>query len=59
MMMSVSLCTQRGHALSYFAGFVQDSFSGNGSREELVDELRGRAEESCERASLEPIIEAQ
>jgi hypothetical protein len=39
--------------------FVQDSFSGNGLREEPVNELRAKAEKFCERASLEQIMEAQ
>ena len=37
--------------------FTQESFSGNGSREKLVDELRVRAERFYERATLEEIRE--
>lgn len=39
--------------------FVEESFSANGLREELVKELRVRAEKFYERASLEEIMEAQ
>ena len=39
--------------------FVQESFSGNGSREELIKELRVKVERFYERASPEEIMKAQ
>lgn len=39
--------------------FTQDSFSGNGLREELVRGLRARAEKFYERATVEQIVEAE
>jgi hypothetical protein len=39
--------------------FVQESFSGNGLREELIKELRIKVEKFYERASLEQIMEAE
>jgi hypothetical protein len=39
--------------------FTQDSFSGNGSRDKLANELRVRAEKFYKRASLEEIREVE
>ena len=39
--------------------FIQDSSSGNGSREKLVNELRARVEKFYERASVEEIREIE